>query len=84
MEESALVAWCKQMEAWGWPARISQLRKMAVELLEAKGDTEPLGINWHHAFLDRHSELKSRFATPQDKDRFLAQDYGIISHWFDL
>ena len=35
-EEDVLVSWCKQLEAWGWPARISQLRKMATELLQAK------------------------------------------------
>jgi transposase-like protein len=32
-EEESLVNWIKQLGVWGWPPRVLQLRKMAVELL---------------------------------------------------
>ena len=84
-EEKVLVDYCKQLERWGAPARICQLRQMAEELLKAKEDnTAPLGKNWPSAFLKRHPDLKSMFTTPQDKNRFLSEDFDIISHFFDL
>jgi hypothetical protein len=83
-EELALEGWCKQLEEWGAPGRICQLRKMAEELLVAKGDTEPLGLNWPSAFIKRHPDLKSMFTTPQDKNRFFSEDYNIISYFFEL
>jgi hypothetical protein len=57
---------------------------MAEELLVAKGDTNPIGVNWPSSFLKRHPLLKSVFTTPQDRNRQLSEDYDIIAHWFDL
>ena len=57
---------------------------MAEELLVAKGDTEPLGVNWSGSFLKRHPDLKSMFTTLQDKNRFVSEDYDIISYFFEL
>ena len=84
LEEDILRDWCTQLESWGWPARICQLRKMAEEMLQAKEDNAPLGVNWQEAFLRRHPELKSRFIPPLDKERALAQDRDIIADWFEL
>jgi hypothetical protein len=44
-EEEAIVGWIKQLGDWGWPPRVTQLRKMATELLQAKGIKEELGIH---------------------------------------
>jgi hypothetical protein len=49
-EEESLVSWIRQLGEWGWPPRVLQLRKMAMELLYAKGIKEELGIHW----TDRH------------------------------
>lgn len=57
---------------------------MAEELLIAKGDLKHLGKNWNSGFYPRHPDIYSSFATPQDKNQFLAQDYNIISDFFDL
>ncbi len=84
LEEQVLVTWCLQLEAWGWPARIVQLRRMAIELLRAKGYHKPLGPNWQGAFFRRHPEIKSMFTRPRDKKRFLATDYEILKHFFEL
>jgi hypothetical protein len=83
-EETVIEKYCLQLYAWGWPARIYQIRKMAVELLKEKGDNKPLGPNWQSRFLRRHPELKSKISSPRARDRFLAQDHGIFNHWFDL
>jgi hypothetical protein len=86
-EEKVLWDYCKQLEKWGAPGRICQLRKMAEELLVAKGenlDKNPLGKNWPSAFLKRHPDLKSMFTTPQDKNRYFSEDYDTIKHFFDL
>jgi hypothetical protein len=63
-KEDVLVEQCLRLERWGFPARIHQLRALAEELLRAKGDNMPLGINWPQAFLTRYTCLKSAFITP--------------------
>jgi hypothetical protein len=84
MEESVIVAWCLQLYNWGWPARITQLRRMAVELLKEKGDTRALGSSWQSSFLRRHPELKSKFVPPRDRKRYLAQSRDSFLHWFHM
>ena len=83
-EEDVLEEYCLLLEKWGCPARISQLKHMAKELLIAKGDTDLIGKNWPSSFLKRYPLLKSAFTTPQDRNRQLSEDYDIIAHWFDL
>jgi len=62
-EEEVLEEYCLQLEKWGSPARISQLRHMAEELLRAKGDIQPIGKNWLAHFLRRYPTLKSVFVS---------------------
>src|SRR5947209_1906413 len=38
-EESIIKQYCLQLYRWGWPTKCSQIRRMAVEILEGKGDT---------------------------------------------
>jgi hypothetical protein len=44
-KEECLKDWCIQLAKWGWPPRISQLQAMAIELLQAKGSPESLGVH---------------------------------------
>lgn len=83
-EEKALVEWTLQMEAWGWPSRVEQLRTMAIELLHKKGDYEKLGKHRNMKFLSRHLELETRFCALRDKFRAVMHDSERISNWFDL
>ena len=83
-EEKVLREYCLQLERWGYPARVSQLKLIAEELLKAKGDKRPIGKNWPRVFIDRNPDLKSVFTTPQDRNRQLSEDWDIISHWFQL
>ena len=83
-EEEALKRWILQLGAWGWPPLISQVYKMASKLLKAKGDMEPLGVNWPQHFLSRHPNLRSRFVPSLDKERLVAADPKIIRRYFEL
>ena len=83
-EEEALASWMLLLASWGWPVRVEQLRGMACELLQAKGDTKELGIHWTEQFLKRHLILKSKFITGLEKDRVAAEDPDIIKAWFEL
>ena len=73
-----------EIQSWGFPPRISQLREMAEELLQAKGDYKELGTNWNIRFLDRHPVLQSKYSCTLDQERFLAQNQDSIQEWFDL
>jgi hypothetical protein len=79
-EEGVIEKYCLQLYAWGWPARIQQIRRMAIELLKEKGDIKELGPNWQLAFLRRHPALKRKISSPRSRDRFLAQDHGIFNY----
>jgi hypothetical protein len=84
LEEETLKDWCLQLEAWRFPARVEALRRMVCDMLIEKGDYEPLGKNWQTSFFHRHSELKSKFIPPLDKERARAQDPEVFQRYFDL
>ena len=83
-EEQALLGWILRLQAWGWPARVEQTRLMAQELLTAKGDNKPIGVNWTQKFLSRHPEIKTAYVPPLDKERAIAQEPAILTEWFEL
>lgn len=49
-EEESIQSWVLEIQSWGFTPRITQLREMAEELLQAKGDYKELGTNWLHDF----------------------------------
>ena len=71
-EETALHDWILRLQAWGWPVRVEQVRKMAQELLTTKGDTKLLGKNWTQKFLSRNEDIRTKYIPPLDKERALA------------
>ena len=77
-EEESIQNWRLEIQSWGFPPRVAQLREMAEELLQAKQDFKELGKNWTSGFLNRH------LVPFLDQDRFLAQNRGSIQEWFDL
>lgn len=83
-EETSLEAWVLQLQAWGWPPRVSQLRDMAHELLRGKDDNTKLGANWITWYLSRHPGLKSKYSRTLVQERFLAEDPVIFHEWFEL
>ena len=84
-EEIALKQWLIRLQAWGWPARVEQVRFMAQDILKKKGaTTATVGINWTSKYLVRYPELKTKYVPPIDKERALAHDPKIIKGWFEL
>lgn len=60
-KENVLKKWIIQIKKWGWFSKIFQIKYMIIELLKAKKKYEPLEKNWMNDFLNRHSDLQSRF-----------------------
>ncbi len=63
---------------------MEQVRSIAGELLIKKGDDKPVGVNWPQKFLKRHSDIKTVYIPPLDKERAMAQDHDILAGWFNL
>ena len=59
-----------QLQSWGFPPRIAQLREMAEELLRAKQDFKELGKNLSEKFLGRHSVLQVKRTVLSPKSGF--------------
>lgn len=84
-EELALERLMIQLDAWGWPARVYQLRALAKILLVEHGRSpDLLGANWVQKFLKRHPVLRSVFAQALDKERALMHDKDKLKAWFEL
>ena len=84
IEEANLAGWIVLLAEWGFPPLVGRIRVQAEELLQARGDIRPLGINWIQKFMGRHPELESRFIQSIDKERINAVNYETVSHWFKL
>jgi hypothetical protein len=63
---------------------VSQLQKIAIELLRARRKTGNLYKNWTQGFLCCYPDLKARFVLFFDKDCILAEDPEQIQQYFDL
>jgi len=62
IKEDSLIKWINTMASWGWPPRVKHLKSMAKDILKSKGKPTDLGQHWYKNFLNRHLELKARFA----------------------
>jgi hypothetical protein len=67
------------MTSWGWPVSIKYLKSLAVGLLQAKGDYEPLGQHWYKNFLTRHPDLKTVYSRSLNQSRKDAIDYPTLA-----
>ena len=84
VEETNLKTWILMLAEWGFPPLVGRIRVQAEELLKARGDCKPLGVNWVQKLLKRHPELESRFIQSMDKERVNAMNYDSVSDWFNL
>ena len=83
-EESAIERTIQQLFLWGWPMTIKGLEALARQLLDHKGDFQPLGKNWHDNFLARHPNFKKLWSRSIDQSRKDATNYETARKWFDL
>ena len=84
-EKDSIKVWVLEIQSWGFLSRVAQLREMAKELLQAKGDYKKVGKNWVSGFLGYHPTLQqAKYSRNLDEDRFLVQNRDIIQGWFNL
>ncbi len=83
-EEEAIKRCLCTLTAWGWPATIRYLKSLALGLLRAKGDQEPLGHNWYKNYLKRHLDLKATWSRTLDQARKDAVNHATLEQWFKL
>ena len=63
-EEKAMVESIKRLHSWDWPYRVSQVRFLALGILQQRMLVVPeISPNWVSQFVKRHKELKSQFST---------------------
>ena len=74
-----MVAWIHELECWGFPLQVKQLRQMAATVLGVA--IENVGKNWHKRFLKRH-HLTTLFSRQLDCNRAWNNDPVIIEQWF--
>jgi hypothetical protein len=53
----------------GWPVSIRYVKSLAISLLQAKGDHEPLGQHWYKNFLARYPDFKTAWSRSLDQPR---------------
>jgi hypothetical protein len=83
-EEDSIKRCITTMTSWGWPVNIRYLKSLAIGLLQAKEDYEPLGQHWYKNFLTRHPDLKTAWSRSLDQSRKDAMDYPTLQDWFKL
>ena len=82
-EEDALKDCVLQLYAWGWPAKVAQLRQMAMELLRARGNQTALGVNWQQHFLHRHPGLQAKYSRTLDQCHEIRSRARAKARWVD-
>ena len=56
-EEESIKNWILEIQSWRFIPRVAQLREMAMELLQAKGDHKELSKNWVSGYLSCYLTL---------------------------
>ena len=85
-EESVLVQRILDLDAQGFPARLSVVRETADLLLASRGiDPAPtVGVNWPSTFVKRCPKLRTVYTRKYDYQRKQCEDRKLIQDWFDL
>jgi Tc5 transposase DNA-binding domain/helix-turn-helix, Psq domain len=76
-EEEAVIQYILDLDSRGFPPRPRDVREMA-DLLFAERDASPVGKNWATNFINRRSEIKSKFNRKYDYKRAKCEDPVII------
>ena len=86
-EEQALVEWILDLDRRGFPPQIIDVRRMADNLLAARGQQpppKPVGKNWVPRFINTQPELQMKWNRKFNSQRARCEDPVIISAWFKL
>jgi Tc5 transposase DNA-binding domain len=82
-EEKTIVQWCKRMDDYGFPLRVSLVKEMAAYLVKKRLNDHKLGKHWLSRFLDRNPELASRFSSRLDRQRAYASNPAVLRDYFN-
>ncbi|GAA5888541.1 hypothetical protein JCM16303_004249 [Sporobolomyces ruberrimus] len=83
-EQQTVIEWIVWKAKTGFPSTIRQLRACVKDLLEKKGDTRPLGRNWHRRFVRSHRiDLKVKRALPLEIGRAKCLTPPIVARHFE-
>jgi hypothetical protein len=83
LEKKILVQYILDLATKGFPPRVSVVEDMANRLLATR-DSPRVGTRWPYNFINRHSELRTRFQRKYDFQRAKCKDPDIIHSWFEL
>jgi Tc5 transposase DNA-binding domain len=83
IEELAVVQYILDLDSRGLPPRPQAVQEMA-DLLLAERDASLVSKNWTSNFINRCTELKTKFSRKYDYKRALCKDPVIIGDWFKL
>jgi hypothetical protein len=86
IEEEVLVQRILELDAQGFPPRLSVVRQIADIILATRGDASPqtVGQNWVRNFINRHDTLRMKYNRKYDYQRSQCEDPILIQGWFDL
>lgn len=83
LEEEAIVKRVLELDAQGFPVRMSGVEDMANRLLRER-DAPLVGKHWTRRFIQRQPKLKTRMSRSYDNQRALCEDPTKIQDWFRL
>jgi hypothetical protein len=86
-EEQSLVQWILDLDRRGFPPQIIDVRRMADNLLAARGQNpppQPVGQKWVSRFVNRRAELQTRWNRKFHSERARSEDPVAIRAWFRL
>ena len=83
LEEEAIIKRVLELDAQGFPVRMSSVDDMANRLLHKRG-APPVGKHWTRRFIQRQPELKTQMSRSYDNQRALCEDPVKIQDWFRL
>lgn len=81
-QEDHLAQWVLTQDALGLPPSHLQVKQFAERILQAKGDSRPLGKRWIRSFLARYPAIKVRRSKSMDSKRVNGASTDIIKTWF--
>ena len=81
-EEKAVVRWCKSLDDWGFPPKLTLVKQMAGHLMKNRASGQKLGKHWLKQFLNPNPELASRFSSRLDRQRALASNPAVLRDYF--
>ncbi|KZL83394.1 transposase, partial [Colletotrichum incanum] len=81
-QEAKLASWVQIQADLGLAPTHQQIREFAQRILNAMGDTQPLGKRWVNAFIRRNPSIKVQRSRSIDSRRVNRASAKVIRDWF--